>query len=1241
MTIASLKITSLNSAITNGVINSELSHPLLVQETSVAPNRFGDIVAQVRTLGLKILLTGTDPEMKHHTGGVAMLCPKNQVMQRVTPVTEDYKKVQKGGRLDITALPLPSGSLLTIANIYGWTNGSCNAEAAQRTNHLVSIALKELQHAPQGPKVLLGDLNGNISDCETLQNAIDNGELIDFGSSAMYANPTSSPTCFTTNGQPTQRDYILGNRTFQQMATSFEVLHIDEVPTHRLLRLHFTCTLKQQYVTRSAKSPPVTAFLCDALKRKLGLNDQQCIPRQDYLKAVASLKNSIEQELLAQQHQLEKSIASKCTSTLWITFCQAFTKAASSTLAQLEPDDDNNDGLETTTSHKRLSNIGRHTTKRVPHHPKIQMDDGTPKVVPTNTTLATIGSQLRRLEACLRSTSAHIQKPSEETHKHALSNWDSFLAKHDTSLKCPSTMPDPFGVKHEVSPALSLRVQLLIKAHKSMQTSLSAHERSHRYKAFKDNMLTSPHLRASYKHINVKPSSTIFGLRIADGSFSTSNEDIDKTLIDEWAKVYAGNFEDQAKEAANYLMAYQPFLCHNPAFNMPAITAQGLYDITQHISPSASGLDNFHPEDLRLLPLQAFEWLTAMYKMIEQGESWPDDSLTIGAHLLPKDTSDATNPLAYRILLITPSIYRLWARYRLSQLDEWASLWLPDCSFAGTIGMAAEDAWYGTALQLEKAMVDKRKLVGGSLDLFKCFDQVPRPLLYCLLLHAGFPRGVLLGYLNFHEKAAIRHILGDSLGEHHFHRCGIPQGCPFSMLFITMMLAPWARQMAQYQVQPRCLADDMLITAVGPKALTMFTRAFHETMAHMKSMGSELSAHKSLLFSTDSEARDWMRHYVWPLPQQAIKVVSNMRDLGASINTANKVSTTQSQVRLKAGMQALTRINTLPHSHHVKELLVNSVANNRALYGCEVYDVDESMLSQFTSKLATTLVSSVQHKRGTMILAVSRFGVMLNPYVQVLYRRINKTRTMLNKWPNHIPTFQHILNHYTSINHVGIYQSNEALDLLTPAPPPSRANRINWKSPQVAHGPVSLLLQDLHYLAATLDPSTFTIKSAITYDWNPLHVSHQVVKSNIAQLAQHSMTHYGHSTRSALQATTNIDYDLCARSLRSLSPALAPIARASCTLALTEAHQLHKFDSNNQNMCQFCGEQEPDPAHVSWKCAHNTIAEARNQAFEDATWDKLKDTLIECQEIMPLSLKYGIPPRMQVHPHYPIWHDPP
>eukprot|EP00973_Karenia_brevis_P028188 3884415-Karenia_brevis.AAC.1 len=58
----------------------------------------------------------------------------------------------------------------------------------------------------------------------------------------------------------------------------------------------------------------------------------------------------------------------------------------------------------------------------------------------------------------------------------------------------------------------------------------------------------------------------------------------------------------------------------------------------------------------------------------------------------------------------------------------------------GLPGIGAKDSWYRTSVTVEHAKMFGVQLVGGVVDLFKCFDHVVRTLLYVLLLLSGFPR---------------------------------------------------------------------------------------------------------------------------------------------------------------------------------------------------------------------------------------------------------------------------------------------------------------------------------------------------------------------------------------------------------------------------------------------------------------------------------------------------------------------
>eukprot|EP00973_Karenia_brevis_P091108 12405877-Karenia_brevis.AAC.1 len=91
--------------------------------------------------------------------------------------------------------------------------------------------------------------------------------------------------------------------------------------------------------------------------------------------------------------------------------------------------------------------------------------------------------------------------------------------------------------------------------------------------------------------------------------------------------------------------------------------------------------------------------------------------------------------------------------------------------FGGLQGVGAEDAWYATALDIEHSILYEVPVAGGVVDLFKCFDQIIRGLLYSILMIAGLPPQILSAYMHFQEHAHIHINVAGSLGKGHKHRC--------------------------------------------------------------------------------------------------------------------------------------------------------------------------------------------------------------------------------------------------------------------------------------------------------------------------------------------------------------------------------------------------------------------------------------------------------------------------------------
>jgi hypothetical protein len=201
-----------------------------------------------------------------------------------------------------------------------------------------------------------------------------------------------------------------------------------------------------------------------------------------------------------------------------------------------------------------------------------------------------------------------------------------------------------------------------------------------------------------------------------------------------------------------------------------------------------------------------------MYQAIEAGADWPEQAAVARTAWLDK-TEAATpsmEPLDYRGLAILSKLYRLYFSIRLKDLQPWVQEWEEEELFAGTsAGIGAEDAWYLTALEFELARLLGLPITGGSADIWKCFDQIQRRLIYYLLELGGSPLEILQAYRSFHENSTYYNTIGAGLGGPHFKKCSIPQGCPISMMLVGFTFHPWVKLMRSMDIKPSALADDL------------------------------------------------------------------------------------------------------------------------------------------------------------------------------------------------------------------------------------------------------------------------------------------------------------------------------------------------------------------------------------------------------------------------------------------------
>ena len=341
------------------------------------------------------------------------------------------------------------------------------------------------------------------------------------------------------------------------------------------------------------------------------------------------------------------------------------------------------------------------------------------------------------------------------------------------------------------------------------------------------------------------------------GTFATQSSEIDGILKQAWGKIYDGNATSLEDVADRFLCKYQHLLYTAPETNVEPIDPQLFMDSCLRASNSAGGLDGWDPVDFKLLPLEAYQLVTDLLNAIEDGAAWPSGMVVGRMVFLAKDPKQAEEPLAYRPLLILPHIYRRWAAYRLGSLEGWIAGWSTDAMFAGVPEQGAEDAWWMTSVKMECWHATSTPFSGSSADIAKCFDQIVRPLLYGIAHIAGMPRNVLGPYMRFAEATMVHNTIGKGLGTAYSRRCGIPQGCPLSMMCIALILRPWTIAMDTMGAQPRILADDLLILTSGLHHCQLMKNAIDTTHEMLYDMAAIVAPAKSFIFSNSPDARRW------------------------------------------------------------------------------------------------------------------------------------------------------------------------------------------------------------------------------------------------------------------------------------------------------------------------------------------------------------------------------------------------
>lgn len=356
-----------------------------------------------------------------------------------------------------------------------------------------------------------------------------------------------------------------------------------------------------------------------------------------------------------------------------------------------------------------------------------------------------------------------------------------------------------------------------------------------------------------------------------------------------WQKNYQGTAACLETLVETFVDKYGRHSFIGPVAKVPDLTGRRVMDAFSGTHGSAGTLDGWTTKELALFSPKTCDMVANLLSQIEKGAQWPRSTTHAKIAYLEKDGAVVGKVMSFRPITITSPLYRAWASMRLADLKGWIKIWALDEIYAGVPGRGATDAWHEALTDVEELTIDEEHFCGGVTDIAKFFDQIVRQLVYRVAAIAGLPPGILIAYRTFLETMVVHDVLAGWIGTEYRRRCGIPQGCPFSMTFVALLMRPRIIAMRGVRgVKCFILADDVLVLAQGKTMVGAAAEAINKTHEILLDMGAKPAADKSYNFTTFKEGRGWMEQTYWHHLQETIPVMKDFRYLGAHLSTGHK-----------------------------------------------------------------------------------------------------------------------------------------------------------------------------------------------------------------------------------------------------------------------------------------------------------------------------------------------------------------
>ena len=379
--------------------------------------------------------------------------------------------------------------------------------------------------------------------------------------------------------------------------------------------------------------------------------------------------------------------------------------------------------------------------------------------------------------------------------------------------------------------------------------------------------------------------------------------------------------------------------------------------------------------------------------------------------------------------------------------------------------------------------LDGDEYCGGVADIAKFFDQIRRPLVYKLAEAAGMPPKVLTAYRNYLENLTLYNALAGGMGKPYSKKCGIPQGCPLSMVMVALIMRPWiAITRTIPGVSCYILADDVLVLAEGATMVGRLAEALDATHEYLNDMGAKVEPAKSYNFASSKKAAVWLKQTTWDHIGAKIKVVTDLRYLGAHLTTRHAPTSPTMDARFEKAITQLKKLRYVPAAVEAKVGIILAKTYVAAFYGIEAAKVQPAKIARITAAVVDVFRSRNANRNiDRFFSTLTDDSRDLDPVVQIYGRRAMQVRRSCCKNKEAEKRMKETVVKYATKHKIGgawpkwyhdVDQEDTEAPATFPQPQPhpsTKGHSEDWDKDLDAVGPVGLLIESVLWCGMVID----------------------------------------------------------------------------------------------------------------------------------------------------------------------------